>query len=178
VRPLTEKYVALQNEGNLSIVFCLLINRVHFLRDDTVATKSISGSRAALCEILALRVCSELGNNMLYLARSVTTSWPVYSGADAQMIAQVREDRDDDLEDHVGNAIEIAILGKAKRFIKSAACQKIIDSIWSCVRLLPGDAILLIGQQRKTGLPSAKQSFNFIRRKSAVGFCSLNRLCL
>lgn len=132
MRPLTEKYVALQNEGNLSIVFCFLINRVRFLKDDNVATKSISRSRAALCEILATRVCGELANDMLYLARGVTTSWPIYSGADAHLISQARKDRDDDLEERVGNAIEIAILGKAKRFIKSAACQQIINSIWSC----------------------------------------------
>jgi hypothetical protein len=62
---------------------------------------------------------------------ALTTSWPLYSGADPQIITRAREERQGDLEEHVGNAIEIAILGKAKRFIKSAAVQKIIDSIWS-----------------------------------------------
>jgi len=55
----------------------------------------------------------------------------VWSGADP-IISQAREEKDD-VEDRVGNAIEMAILGKAKRFIKSSACQKVIDGIWTCV---------------------------------------------
>lgn len=131
VRPLTDKYLALQHEGNLAVTFCFLVNRVYFLRDENVATKSVSRSRAALCEVLATRVCRELANNMLSLAVALTSSWPLYSGADPNMITRARQERDDDLEERVGNAIEMAILGKAKRFIKSAAVQKIINSIWS-----------------------------------------------
>ena len=131
VRPLTDKYLAIQKQGNLAVTFCFLINNVHFLRDDNVATKSVSQSRAALCEILATRICRELGNNTLSLATALTTSWSLYSGADPEMVNRARDERDDDLEEHVGNAIEIAILGKAKRFIKSAAVQKIINSIWT-----------------------------------------------
>jgi hypothetical protein len=69
----------------------------------------------------------------LDLTLTLTTSWPVYSGADPNIIALARHDRHDDLEDRVGNAIEMAILGKAKRFIKSSSCQKVINSIWRFV---------------------------------------------
>jgi hypothetical protein len=41
-----------------------------------------------------------------------------------------REAGDDGVNERVGNAIEIAILGNAKRFIKSSACQTVINSIW------------------------------------------------
>jgi hypothetical protein len=70
---------------------------------------------------------------MLELALAMTTSWPVYSGADPELIAHARDERDDDLEERVGNAIEIAIISQAKRFIKSSACQKVIDGIWMYV---------------------------------------------
>ncbi|THU87990.1 hypothetical protein K435DRAFT_762223 [Dendrothele bispora CBS 962.96] len=130
IRPLVEKYAALQKGGNMSIVFCLLINRINFLNDENVATASISRTRAALCEILAIRILREYGNNLLELATALTTSWPVYNGADEEFMRLAREERDD-LEERVGNAIEMAILGKAKRFIKSSSCQKVIDSIWS-----------------------------------------------
>ena len=70
---------------------------------------------------------------MLQLATVLTTVWPVYNGADPFIIAQAREERDDDLEERVGNAIEMAILGKAKKFIRASACQKVVESIWSCV---------------------------------------------
>lgn len=131
VRPLVEKYLAIQADGNLSVAFCCLVNRIHFLRDDNMTTAALSGSRAYLCEILATRIFRANANNLLNLTIALTTSWPVYSGADPSIIAQAREERDDDLEERVGNAIEMAILGKAKYFIKSSACQKVINAIWS-----------------------------------------------
>lgn len=66
---------------------------------------------------------------MLELALVLTTSWPVYSGADPTLMERIREERDD-VEERVGNALEIAIISQAKRFIKSSACQKVIDGIW------------------------------------------------
>jgi hypothetical protein len=98
-----------------------------------MATAPVSRSRAELCEILAIRTFRDYGNSMLNLTLTLTTSWLVYNGADPDTITQARQERDDDLEDRVGNAIELAILGKAKRFIKSSACQKVIDGIWTWV---------------------------------------------
>ncbi|KAF8906298.1 hypothetical protein CPB84DRAFT_1726501 [Gymnopilus junonius] len=131
VRPLVEKYIAFQEQGNLAVTFCCLINCVHFIRDDNMATATLSHSRADLCEILATRIFRAHGNNLLHLAIALTTSWNVYSGADPDLITRAREERDDDLEERVGNAIEMAILAKAKRFIRSSACQRVIDAIWS-----------------------------------------------
>ena len=114
----------------MSITFCLLLNRVYFLRDDSLLTATLSRSRAALCELLAIRIFREFGNSLLHLTLTLTTSWPVYNGADPHMLERAREERDDDLEDRIGNAIELAILGKAKRFIKSSSCQMVINAIW------------------------------------------------
>ena len=129
VRPLTEKYLAIQRDGNLSITFCFLINRVHFLQDENLSTAPVSCSRAQLCEILAIRVFRGNANSML-LTLALTTSWHVWSGADP-IILQAKDERDEVVDDRVGNAIEVAILGKAKRFIKSSSCQKVIDAIWT-----------------------------------------------
>ncbi|KAI0629114.1 hypothetical protein C8Q77DRAFT_1161302 [Trametes polyzona] len=131
IRPLGEKYGALQRQGNLSIVFCLLLNRVYFIRDRHLTTTALSKTRADLCEILATRALREHAENMLELALALTTSWSVYAGAPNVLMERAREENDDDLEDRVGNAIEMAILGQAKRFIKSSPCQKVIDGIWS-----------------------------------------------
>lgn len=68
----------------------------------------------------------------MLLTLALTTSWHVWSGADP-IILQAKEERDEVVEDRVGNAIEVAILGKAKRFIKSSSCQKVINDIWTCV---------------------------------------------
>lgn len=102
------------------------------MRDENIASASVSRTRAELCEILAIRMLREYGNNKLDLALTLTTSWHVYSGADPQVMQMARDERED-LEERVGNAIEMAILGRAKRFIKSSSCQKVIDAIWTYV---------------------------------------------
>jgi hypothetical protein len=130
IRPLEDKYNAIQRAGNKSIVFCFLLNRVYFSRDQNLITGPLSFTRATLCELLAMRILRDNGNSMLDLVRTLTTSWPVWSGADPHVIEMAREERDDDLEERVGNAIEMAIISKARRFIKTLACQKVIDGIW------------------------------------------------
>jgi hypothetical protein len=135
VLPLEEKYNALQRAGNKSVVFSLLLNRVHFIRDQNITTSSLSRSRAALCEILATRTLRDYGNSMLDLTRALTTRWSVYNGADERVMALVKDDRDEP-EDRVGNALEMAILGRAKRFIRSSSCQKVINGIWTYVHFL------------------------------------------
>ncbi|GBE86440.1 predicted protein [Sparassis crispa] len=129
ILPLEEKYNKIQRQGNLSIVFCLLLNRVYFIRDTHLSTAPLSRTRAALCEILAIRTLREHAHNMLELALAVTMSWPVYSGAPPELLQRAREEREEDPEERVGNAIEMAILGQAKRFTNSSACQKWKDCV-------------------------------------------------
>ncbi|KAJ7224298.1 hypothetical protein GGX14DRAFT_351429, partial [Mycena pura] len=133
VHPLLEKYCNLQRaHGNFSIVFCLLLNMVHFGRDDNISTAAISQSRATLCEILATRTLRDCGSSMMDLTVILTTSWPVYAGAEPEVLALGRQEfADFDEAERVGNAIEMAIVGKARRFIRSSSCQKVIDGIWS-----------------------------------------------
>ncbi|CDO68198.1 hypothetical protein BN946_scf184938.g50 [Trametes cinnabarina] len=99
IRPLGDKYGALQRQGNLSVVFCLLLNRVYFIRDRHLTTAALSQTRADLCEILAIRALREHAENMLELALALTTSWPVYSGAPNFLLERAREENDDDLEE-------------------------------------------------------------------------------
>ena len=131
--PLEEKYKAIQQAGNCSIVFCLLLNRAYFLRDRNLITSALSRTRAALCEKLAIRAIHVHATNMLDLALALTTSWPVYNGADSTLVARAREEMDDDLEERVGNAIEVAIISQSRTFLKSQPVQKVIDAIWRYV---------------------------------------------
>lgn len=130
VKPLEDKYALLQRQGNKAIVFCFLLNRVHFSRDPSFSTISLSQSRAALCELLAIRTLRFHADDMLELTTVITTSWPLFAGANHEVLRRAEQEEDMDIEGRVGNAIEIAILGKAKRFIKSSPCQKVIDGIW------------------------------------------------
>lgn len=128
--PLEEKYRAIQQDGNYSIVFCLLLNRAYFLHDRNLITSALSRTRAALCEKLAIRAIHVHATNMLELALALTTTWSVYRGADPLLVTRAREERNGDLEDRVGNAIEVAIISQARTFIKSQPVQKVIDGIW------------------------------------------------
>lgn len=146
VNSLLEKYGALQRNGNKAVVFCCLLNRAHFTRDRSFSTASVSRSRAHLCEILAIRLLAEW-HNMLDLAAAATISWPVFAGADADVVARADEYGERTAHERVGlywyltlgsllmlstgNAMEMAIISKAKNFIKSSPCQKVIDHIWS-----------------------------------------------
>ncbi len=136
IRPLEDKYINIQRKGNRSVVFCFLLNRVHFLRDQNLATTPLSRSRAALCSILAIRTLRDYGEDILELALAITTTWSVYAGVDQALLRQSMYEMDvEDVEDRIGNAIEMAIISKAKRFIKSTACQRVIDGIWRYVLL-------------------------------------------
>ncbi|KAG9085662.1 hypothetical protein FS749_004246 [Ceratobasidium sp. UAMH 11750] len=127
-RPLHEKYKA---KKNLSVTFCFLLNRVHFLRDQNIMTAPLSQTRAALCEILAIRSLRDHADSTLELATACTTAWPIFAGAppDLREFAS-KAGNEFDIRERVGNAIEMAIVGNAKRFIKSSACQKVIDDIY------------------------------------------------
>ena len=105
-------------------------------------TTALSCTRAHLCEILAIRCLREYGDNLLDLAAVAVTSWPVYSGADPVTLNIAREENED-MDDRVGNAIEMAIISKAKRFIKSSACQKVINAIWRYNSALPKPRLLM-----------------------------------
>ncbi|KIJ65577.1 hypothetical protein HYDPIDRAFT_88419 [Hydnomerulius pinastri MD-312] len=152
IRPLEDKYNAIQRSGNKSVVFCFLLNRVYFIRDQNLTTGPLSSTRATLCELLAMRILRDNGNSMLELARTLTTSWPVWSGADPHIIELAREERDDDLEERVGNAIEMAIISKARRFIKSSPCQRVIDGIWigKCVYQAESNHSILSDRYKRT----------------------------
>ncbi|KZT59024.1 hypothetical protein CALCODRAFT_523414 [Calocera cornea HHB12733] len=127
VRPLANKYTRLKN---MSVPFCFLINRVHFLRDQNFTTRAVSFSRASLCELLAIRTLREWVDPM-DLATVLVTSFDLLSGASPEIVSAVLQDGDEgDLQDRVGNAIELAIISQAKRFIKSSPCQKVISAIW------------------------------------------------
>ena len=117
--PLEEKYKAIQQAGNCSIVFCLLLNRAYFLRDRNLITSALSRTRAALCEKLAIRAIHVHATNMLDLALALTTSWPVYNGADPSLVARAREEMDDHLEERVSNAIEVASISQSRTFLMS-----------------------------------------------------------
>ncbi|WVW79597.1 hypothetical protein I302_101566 [Kwoniella bestiolae CBS 10118] len=129
VRPLTEKYLELQNQ---SAVFCLLLNKIQFTRDSNqLSISSLSTARANLCEILAIRVLRGWSERSLPLATVLLTPWALFQGASEEVLERAREEGDDELVTQGGTALEMAIISGSKRFIRSPSCQKVIEGIWS-----------------------------------------------
>ncbi|KIM34106.1 hypothetical protein M408DRAFT_5463 [Serendipita vermifera MAFF 305830] len=128
VKPLEEKYAKMNNKAT---VFCFLLNRVYFYRDQNFSTASLSKSRALLCELLATRTIRQW-SNLIELSNILITSWPVFEGCSNEVLAKGRElQAEFDPKERIGNAIEMAIISDAKIFVKSAPCQKVISAIWS-----------------------------------------------
>jgi hypothetical protein len=112
-------------------VFCLLVNRVQFIKDSSqLAIATLSLSRAALCEILAIRVLrkpffaavrsegskgsslplvstGEWSERTLQLSTVLLTPWALFQGASEAALEKAREEGDGDLTEHAGNALEV-----------------------------------------------------------------------
>ncbi|CAE6462062.1 unnamed protein product [Rhizoctonia solani] len=94
-------------------------------------TSTESTYAIVVCEILAIRSLRDYADSTLQLATACTTPWPIFAGAPAEVRDFADKNEDEfDIRERVGNAIEMAIVGSAKRFIKSSACQKVIDAIY------------------------------------------------
>ncbi|WVQ81319.1 hypothetical protein IAT38_003442 [Cryptococcus sp. DSM 104549] len=129
IRPLTEKYLELQNQAT---VFCLLLNKVQFASESSqISISTLSLSRATLCEILASRVLRGWSERSLPLATVLLTPWSLFQGASQEVMERAKEEGDDDLITQSGTALEMAIISGSKRFIRSPSCQKVIEGIWS-----------------------------------------------
>lgn len=105
VRPLIDKYYA---EQDLSIVFCLLVNRLNFLKDISYRSHfaSVRTTRALLCEIVALRLLRQYdedstgSDGLLLLTNIVIAGFDPFQNAPADLsktssraVAWVMQDR-------------------------------------------------------------------------------------
>ncbi|OAV97381.1 hypothetical protein PTTG_08032 [Puccinia triticina 1-1 BBBD Race 1] len=156
-RPLESTYLSLTNQA---IIFALLVNRVQFSTDASHALTlhSVNATRASLCEILATNILRRLHQAdllkhkhntttsqkltpeeeqacLLNSANVLATAFSPFEGAPAQVIAALQADwgasDSKNLLARQSNALEMAIVSEAKQFIRSPACQRVIDAIWS-----------------------------------------------
>ncbi|MCJ1470648.1 hypothetical protein MMC07_009294 [Pseudocyphellaria aurata] len=140
VRPLVDQ---LYNPNDISVVYCLLVNRVQFLRDQTHYThrQTVNITRALLCEVLASRVLRRFDEDhpgpkgLLLLAKVLVTGFEPFQGAPEEII------RESNTATHwavqrIGGyerrltALEVALVSKSKSFLSSNAFQKVVDGIY------------------------------------------------
>ncbi|CCD47140.1 hypothetical protein BofuT4_P002990.1 [Botrytis cinerea T4] len=139
VRPLVDK---LYDLDDLSVVYCLLVNKTQFQREQLALPhqQSICTTRAHLCEIVANRVLRRFhedhtgSEGLLLLSRILVGGFDPFQGAPNNVI-QESSNFGWAVKSRTGAnrrlpALEIAIISQSKAFLSSSACQKVISAIY------------------------------------------------
>ncbi|KAE8447580.1 hypothetical protein EG329_010551 [Mollisiaceae sp. DMI_Dod_QoI] len=139
VRPLVDKLYA---ANDVSMVYCLLVNRAHFQREQLTQAhqQSVCATRAILCELLANRILRRFhedntgAQGLLLLAQILVGGFDPFQGAPPDVVeegnhlpwtSQTRTGAKRKLP-----ALEIAIISESKIFLSSSACQKVVNAIY------------------------------------------------
>ncbi|KAJ9498444.1 hypothetical protein H2202_006131 [Exophiala xenobiotica] len=141
VRPLVDSLYEMQD---LSIVYCLLVNRMQFIREQSFAThhQTVNLTRALLCELLAEKILRRYNEQnpgprgLLKLANILVAGFEPFQGAPDEVYKQsihamhwAKRKRGGRIERKL-TALEVAIISASKSFLASSACQKVVDAIY------------------------------------------------
>ncbi|EEU34009.1 uncharacterized protein NECHADRAFT_72149 [Fusarium vanettenii 77-13-4] len=138
IRPLLDR---LYDEYDYSIVYCLLANRVQFLREQSsVVHQSTSIARANLCELLAIRIIRNFQEDnsgqggLLTLSKILVEGFDPFSGApeDVQTSGRYPQWPIQNRGGHERKitALELAIISESKNFLSSPGCQRVIEAVY------------------------------------------------
>ena len=130
VQPLEAQMAQMENPA---IVYVLLLVRLQFLRerDSALASSSLNETRAHLCELLAIKLLRHQATvakggaaGLLAMARALVGGLHAFQGAKEDVLERIKQTEgyaSRVIAEGAGktNALELAILGKARLFIKS-----------------------------------------------------------
>ncbi|KAK0732197.1 hypothetical protein B0H67DRAFT_597829 [Lasiosphaeris hirsuta] len=139
VRPLVDR---LYNPDDLSTVYCLLANRVQFLRSqsDEAIHQSVNIARATVCELVAARILRRFHEDnpgrsgLLLLANILVSGFDAFDAA-PEAIRRMSRAEQWPVQERGGHerklmALELAILSESKILIASVACQRVVDAVY------------------------------------------------
>ncbi len=125
-----------------TIVYCLLVNRAHFLREQSTQLhqQSVCATRALLCELLANRILRRFhedntgANGLLLLAQILVGGFDPFQGAPPDVVDEGSH-LSWTLQTRTGYkrklpALEIAIISESKILLSSSACQMVVNAIF------------------------------------------------
>ncbi|KAF2157558.1 receptor-activated Ca2+-permeable cation channel [Myriangium duriaei CBS 260.36] len=142
VRPLVEH---LYDPDDASIVYCLLINRAQFLREQSYQAhhQTVNITRANLCEIVAARILRRYDEDhtgrsgLLMLANVLVAGFEPFQNAPSSVVLEKEHSRWGIAESwfqanrkRMLTALEVAIVSESKLFLATTACQKVVDAVW------------------------------------------------
>ncbi|KAK3687680.1 hypothetical protein B0T22DRAFT_377911 [Podospora appendiculata] len=137
VRPLADR---LYNADDPSIVYCLLANRVQFLRSqsDEALYQTVNVARAAVCELIATRVLHRFHEEhddrpgLLLLANVLVSGFDPFDAAPPTVRREGRAVIQQERGGHEFRltALKLAILSESKILIGSLACQRVVNAVY------------------------------------------------
>ncbi|KAH8676820.1 hypothetical protein BGZ60DRAFT_403489 [Tricladium varicosporioides] len=140
VRPLVDKLYEL---NDVSVVYCLLVNRVQFQREQQTQShqQSVCATRALFCELLANRILRRFhednpgAQGLLTLAHILVGGFDPFQGAPQDVLEQSEHEINWTVKSRTGYkrklpALEIAIISESKIFLASSAAQKVVKAIY------------------------------------------------
>ncbi|GAB7357461.1 hypothetical protein MBLNU459_g0004t1 [Dothideomycetes sp. NU459] len=143
VRPLVDHFY---DPDDVSIVYCMLVNRVQFLREQSFQAhhQTVNITRANLCEILASRIVRRFDEDhegrdgLLLLANVLVAGFEPFQNAPPQIKQDTGHQFSWPLVEHFRRkgyerlltALEVAIISESKNFLTASACQKIVDAVY------------------------------------------------
>jgi c-di-GMP-related signal transduction protein len=89
----------------MSIVYVCLVVRSYFLAqaETDLAFANMMLSRANLCEVLAMKLLSRFATNYIQLVAVLTTTWNPLSGANQDVIQEVKQSLNAHNDDDMGS---------------------------------------------------------------------------
>ncbi|KAI1114394.1 nonselective cation channel [Nemania sp. NC0429] len=134
VRPLVDKLYGLDD---ISIVYCLLVNRSQFLHEQEHMSnrQNVFFTRAMLCEIVATRILRRFGEDnpgsdgLLLLANILVAGFEPFQNAPEEVRREASLDSTFSYHRTLP-ALEIAILTKSRYFLGSTHCKTVVDAIY------------------------------------------------
>lgn len=122
-------------------MYCLLANRVQFLREQSaVVHQTVNIARATLCELVATRILRKFHEDnpgslgLLLLANILVEGFDPFSGA-SRAVERSARSQQWPVQERGGyerklTALELAILSESKTFISSQACQRVVNAVY------------------------------------------------
>ncbi|CAG8950492.1 hypothetical protein HYFRA_00006989 [Hymenoscyphus fraxineus] len=141
VRPLVD---TLYDLNDVSVVYCLLVNRVQFQTEQQAQPhqQSVCATRALLCELLASRILRRFNEDnpgvqgLLLLAHILVGAFDPFQQAPQEVLESSNHGSlSFSVQSRTGYqrkvpALEIAIVSESKIFLCSSACQKVVQAIY------------------------------------------------
>ncbi|EXJ70793.1 uncharacterized protein A1O5_05783 [Cladophialophora psammophila CBS 110553] len=128
---------------DISIVYCLLVNRMQFLREQKSdgLEQSVSTSRAHLCELVATQLLWRFHHDhdgpegLLLLANILVAGFEPFQNAPEDVLREKPLPAHWPVQKRGGyerklTALEIAIVSTSKVFLSSPATQKVVDAVY------------------------------------------------